>query len=289
MVKVSRILKDYRDAGSVNSLLALWGFVDDVTFMTKSGAVGLVYRVRGVDDECLDHAERAAIAHRFEQALRQLDESFRVYQYVIKRPSPPMSFATHPQPLVSEALERRASYLASKADALFELELYLVVLYEGWSLRPTMAAKVAAIATSPLTGLRACLSTGATVTALGAELDRAVAHLHQKADAFTVQLADTIAPTALPKADAFRFFRRLVNYSSRKTDDVTLTHDTHLDFYVADSAIECHRDHLEIDDVAVKVMTMKEPPARTFAACMSTSVASSLPSRATCARAMWPM
>ena len=78
MVKITRILKDYREAGSVNSLVSLWGFVDDVTFLTKAGGLGLVYRVRGVDYECLDHPERAAIAHRFEQALRQLDETFRV-------------------------------------------------------------------------------------------------------------------------------------------------------------------------------------------------------------------
>jgi hypothetical protein len=29
MVRLSRILRDYQDAGSVNGLLALWGFVDD--------------------------------------------------------------------------------------------------------------------------------------------------------------------------------------------------------------------------------------------------------------------
>jgi type IV secretion/conjugal transfer VirB4 family ATPase len=265
MVKIARILQDYREAGSVNGLISLWGFVDEATFLTKSGALGLVYRVRGVDDECLDHPERAAIAHRFEQALRQLDESFRVYQYVIKRPSRPMAYAAHPQPVVNEALQRRAAYLASKADALFELELYVVVLYEGWTLRPTVARRLAAMLKSPRTGLREWLSTRTVVTVLGAELDRATAQLHQKADAFTVQLADTIAPTRLPKGDAFRFFRLLLNYAPHKTDDATLKHDTHLDFYAADSAIECHRDHLTVDDFIVKVMTMKEPPAKTFA------------------------
>ena len=37
MVRLGRILRDYHDAGSVNSLLALWGFVDDTTFLTKAG------------------------------------------------------------------------------------------------------------------------------------------------------------------------------------------------------------------------------------------------------------
>ena len=45
-------------------------------------------RLQGVGFECLGHPQRQAVKHRFEQALRQLDESFRVYQYVIKRRRP---------------------------------------------------------------------------------------------------------------------------------------------------------------------------------------------------------
>ena len=85
MVSVGRILRDYRDAGSVNGLLALWGFVDDTTFLTKAGHVGVVYRIRGVDYEGLSHPQRQALAHRFEAALRLLDEHCRVYQYLLKR------------------------------------------------------------------------------------------------------------------------------------------------------------------------------------------------------------
>ena len=44
-----------------------------------------------------------------------------------------------------------------------------------------------------------------------------------------------------------------------------LTYDTHLDYFVADSAVECHRDHLMVGDRVVKVLTMKEPPSQTFA------------------------
>ena len=36
-MKLARILRDYSDAGGVNTLLPLWGFVDDHTFMTKAG------------------------------------------------------------------------------------------------------------------------------------------------------------------------------------------------------------------------------------------------------------
>ena len=43
MLSVKRILRDYEDAGSVNSLISLWGFVDDAAFLTKAGHVGIAY------------------------------------------------------------------------------------------------------------------------------------------------------------------------------------------------------------------------------------------------------
>ena len=91
-----------------------------------------------------------------------------------------------------------------------------------------------------------------------------MATLHDAAHAFEVQLSD-IGPHRLVKAEAFRFFRQLVNLDPATAAAGTLTYDTHLDYFVADSAIECHRDHLVIGDRLVKVLSMKEPPTRTFA------------------------
>ena len=85
MVRIARILRDYSDAGGVNTLLPLWGFVDGGTFMTKAGHVGVVYSLRGVDVDGLTQAQRRALTHRMEAALRQLDERCRVYQYLVKR------------------------------------------------------------------------------------------------------------------------------------------------------------------------------------------------------------
>src|ERR1022692_3747637 len=166
MISIRRILKDYREAGSVNSLLSLWGFVDDTTFLTKAGALGQVFRLRGADYECLDHVERRAIAHGFERALRQLDEPFRVYEYLIKRPAEPIRSATHPHPIVNEAIQRRADYLAGKAGALFELDLYLVILYEGWTSRRFTGATSPASTGSFMSALRAHLSTERVATAM---------------------------------------------------------------------------------------------------------------------------
>jgi type IV secretion system protein VirB4 len=139
------------------------------------------------------------------------------------------------------------------------------VLYEGAVDRPSWSRQLRAFIASPATAIRERLSVRAVTTVLADQLGRAVAHLHQKAEAFAIQLADTVRPALLGKGEAFRVLRRLVNYTPYKADGVALKYDTHLDFYLSDSALECHRDHLRVDDVAVKVLTMKEPPAKTFA------------------------
>ena len=59
MTRIRRILRDYVESGSVNELLAPWGFVDDEVFLTKAGHVGLVYRVDGVEFEGLPHDRRS--------------------------------------------------------------------------------------------------------------------------------------------------------------------------------------------------------------------------------------
>ena len=82
-MRVSRILRDYSDAGGVNTLLAPWGFVDDAAFLTKAGHVGLAYQLRGMDVDGLTHDQRHAVARRMEAALRVLDERCRLYQYLM--------------------------------------------------------------------------------------------------------------------------------------------------------------------------------------------------------------
>lgn len=264
MLSLRQIMRDYQDAGSVNSLIALWGFVDDHTFLTKAGHVGVVYRVAGVDYECLDQAQRRDVVHRFEAALRLLDDSCRVYQYLCKRRIEPLRAPTCGRRIVDEAIARHIDHLNARREDLYEIALYLVLVYEGLSRQPHTSTHLRALRRHPRRALREWLSARTTLALLDRELERAVAQLHQKAAAFEVQLADSIRPTRLPKADAFRFFRCLLNYPRHKADAAALTYDTHVDYFVSDCSVECHRDHLDVDGVRVKVLTMKEPPSATF-------------------------
>ena len=263
MMRVGRMLRDYAEAGAINALIALWGFVDDTTFLTKSGHVGVVYRLRGRDPEGLTHDERKAVVHQFESALRVMDERCRVYQYVIKQHVERFAAPTCARPVAQAALSRRTDYLNGRRGQLFEVAHFLVVLYES----PRFAGAGGAVARlrrSPAAVLRDAVSFDATCRFIADDVEQAVDALHQKARALEVQLAD-LGLTRLAKAEAFQFFRRLLNYDVGAAAASSLAYDTHLDYFVADSAVECHRDHLMVGDQAVKVLSMKEPPAQTFA------------------------
>jgi type IV secretion system protein VirB4 len=265
MMRHRAIRRDFDAAGSVNALIALWGFVDDTTFLTKAGHVGVVYRLHGLDYEGLDHEARRAVVHRAEAALRLLDDTFRVYQYLCKRRVPPIVSARCARPVVDAAVQARAAHLNAHVGHLFEMDLYLVVVYEGLARTTRTSTRLERVWHDPAGALRAWLSPGTVLSLLEEDLDRAIATLHHAVAGVEIQLADTLRPTRLPKAEAFRFFRRLVNYAPGVADAATLAHDTHLDFFVASSSVACHRTHLEVHDVHVKVLTMADPPTATFA------------------------
>lgn len=263
MVRLGRILHDHREAGAFNSLIALWGFVDEATFLTKSGHVGVVYQLRGQDAEGLTHPQRRTIVHQFEAALRLLDEHCRVYQYVIKQTVEPFAASSCRRAVAHEALQRRTDYLNDRRHDLYRVDHFLVLIYET----PTTARASTSLGRAwraPRLAIRNWLSLQHNCTLLERELDRAIETLHHKARAVEVQLAEC-GLRRLQKSEAFRFFRRLVNYDAVTVDASSLTYDTHLDYFIADSAVECHRDRLVVGHQAVKVLSMKEPPSQTFA------------------------
>ena len=264
MTRVSHVLRDYQETGAMNALIPLYGFVDEGVFLTKSGDLGLVLRLGGVDYECLDATQREAVTKRFEVALRLWDEHTRLSQYVLKRNRLAWPEESHAHPAVDALLRRRRAFLTGKAADLYAVELYLVVLTEAARSHAPWRTPLHQAWRTPAHALREWLSPAQTVLRLDARLRQRCQQLRQKGDAFLLQLEDTLHPRVLSSADAFTFFRRLLNYAPGKPDAVRLRGDTFLDYDLSDSALECHRTHLRLDDTYVRVITLKEPPSHTF-------------------------
>src|SRR6202034_2089519 len=139
MLRLSRIFKDYRETGSLGEQINLFGFIGDKVFLTKSGEVGVILEVRGVDYECLDGTAIDGLTKRLESALKLFDENYRIYQYLFKRNNETIPYKLYGNPVVDTAIKNRIAYLSAKSDTLFSLSIYYVVLYEGFRYSHTLA------------------------------------------------------------------------------------------------------------------------------------------------------
>jgi type IV secretion system protein VirB4 len=265
MIAWARLRQAYEQSGAFNSLVNLHGFIDEETFLTKSGEVGVVLAVEGVDDECLDADARDRVARRFEAAVRLFDDHTRLLQYVIKRPLVPDPVPEHADVRVRALMARRHRFLTCERPALYESVIYWVVLVAPTHQLVAWHTRVRRALASPLTTVRTWLSMRGTVIRVDEELEQLRQRLHDQVRACVVHLEDTVRPTVLSKRQAFRFFRQLLNYGAEKAEAVDLREDTFLDYHACDSTLECHRGHLRLDDVYVRVLTLKEPPTHTFA------------------------
>src|SRR5580698_5107232 len=126
MLRLDRIFKNYAEAGALNTQVNLYGFIDEQMFLTKSGDLGVILEVRGVDYECLDGVTIDDLTKRLESALRLFGEDYRIYQYLFKRNDPDIPYKLYGNAVVDAAIRNRISYLESKADRLFTLSIYYV-------------------------------------------------------------------------------------------------------------------------------------------------------------------
>jgi len=267
MFRLQRIFKNYAETGSFNEQVNLYGFVDSHVFLTKTGDLGVVLEVRGVDYECLDGNTLDGLTKRLESALKLFDENYRIYQYLFKRNNENIPYKLYDRPVVDTAIKNRLTYFASKADTLFSLSIYYVILFEGFRYTRTLGSTLLEFPNHPtkaLSDLRAHFSVRKQVFLHDCEITKGQVTLLQKVESFIVQISDFLPVRLLDKQEAFRVLKKTLNFAPEKIESARLTHDTFLDYYLCESHLECHRRHLRIDDYYVRVLTLKEPSAQSF-------------------------
>jgi hypothetical protein len=60
MLRLDRVIKPWKESASLNDHINLYGFWNETTFLTKSGDLGMVLHVPGVDYERAPAAQRRA-------------------------------------------------------------------------------------------------------------------------------------------------------------------------------------------------------------------------------------
>ena len=79
MFKLAQALRRYREAGALNEQINLLGFLDEHLFLTKSGDLGAMLALSGVDFEGLDGGGIDQYTKRLEAAFKVLDDQCRIY------------------------------------------------------------------------------------------------------------------------------------------------------------------------------------------------------------------
>src|SRR5437899_2839584 len=202
MFSLKHIFKNYEETGSFNEKINLHSFIDAHLFVTKTGDVGAVLEVPGVDYECLDGAVVNSLTKRLESAFKLFDENYRIYQYLFKRNNQTIPFKLYGNAVVDAAISGRIAYFTRKAETLFSLSIYFVVLYEGFRPLRSLGSILLGFRENPLKTLGelwAYFSPRKQITILDSELGKAQAALRQRIDSFVLQVSDFLAVRLLDK------------------------------------------------------------------------------------------
>ena len=131
MLRLDKVIKPWKESAALNDHINLYGFWNETTFLTKSGDVGMVLSISGVDYGSLDRSEQEYAVKRLEAALKAFGPGFHIYQYLFKSNRPDIPFATYDDPVVDAAIDQRRKFFERKRDHLYQVEIFYCILLEG--------------------------------------------------------------------------------------------------------------------------------------------------------------
>jgi type IV secretion system protein VirB4 len=248
MLPLPKFIKPWKDAGEANALFAPCAFIDEHVFLTKTGALGIVFELAGIDPECLTDATMEANTKRLAAAWRLFHEDIRLYQYVVKHDGAGIDQQTeYDDPAVQATVTSRRAFLEQKG--LYSIRLYLAIVLE-----PTAIGN----------GARSSFQNRKALRVLTRKLQDNREKLLAQTQSFERTIGDLLGLRLLPKADVFQFFRVLANLDKETAAAQTLRHDSHVDFYMTSSAAAPQREGLRVGHQNVEVLSLRETPSETF-------------------------
>ena len=72
MLRLDKVIKPWKESAALNDHINLYGFWNETAFLTKSGDLGMVLSVPGVDYESLDRSEQEYAVKRLEAGAESL-------------------------------------------------------------------------------------------------------------------------------------------------------------------------------------------------------------------------
>jgi type IV secretory pathway VirB4 component len=240
MLRLDRVIRSWKESGALNSQINLYGFWNDQAFLTKSGDLGIVLRVRGVDYESLDQTAQEYAVKRLEAALKTFGVGFHIYQYLFKTNRPDIPFHEYEDPVIQAAVDQRKEFFREKLDRLFDVEIFYAIVIEGTRSQTGIAAAISRLPHDPRGGLQELktqFSNDRLKVLLREQIEGDMLKLEQRVHSFVRQLSDFVQIDMLSQEECFHFLRRLLNYEAWRIEGGPES-TQFLDYQVANSDVE---------------------------------------------------
>jgi type IV secretory pathway VirB4 component len=258
MLRIDKVIKPWKESAALSAHINLYGFWNETAFLTKSGDLGMILSVPGVDYESLDRSQQEYAVKRLEASLKAFGPGFHVYQYLFKSNRPDISSQPMMTRLSKQLLTSDGSSL--KRDHLYQVEMFYCILLEGARSKTGVGTALARLLHDPegaIAELKSQFTNDSMKKLLRTHIERDLQRLDQHVQAFVRRLADFMQIEILNRQGQFMFFRRLLNYDDWRVAGRPQS-TQFLDYQVVNSDIEAERDHLRVGDHIVRVLTMKE-------------------------------
>lgn len=266
MLNIRKLVKNYRETGALAEQCSIFSFINEWCFITKSGAVGAVIEVKGIDYECLDQRALDSITKRLEAAFKLCSPEFRVYQYLFKshfQPDPPQAYSN---PVVRRAELERSRYFAQKSEAMFSIHICYVLLYQHTphAAKMTFTKALGSFFSHGFAAgaenLKSLLNAEKEILLIEEEIEQAARILLRQANSVVSYLSDLVEIRVSKKQDAFGMLLRIFNVDPEKQGQ-RLKFDVMTDKYLVGSPVASHTDHLTIGGYYTRILTLREEPS----------------------------
>jgi type IV secretion/conjugal transfer VirB4 family ATPase len=255
MLSVARVLKSWKENGALHAHIPWDRWIDESVLLTKGGDVLTFLRVPGIDFECISRGELDSYTKRFEDALKTIDGSTRLYQVLFRHNRPRVPHRSYDDPVVNAALTSRLQHFESKADRLYSIDIYYAI---------SQPVRRGSRAVSLVEKAKSAFSKDAQAELIEGELQQAVLRLRERVRLFVSQISDFLPARVLKADEAFLVLRRLVNPDPVRAEGPPLKYPVYVDYFAASSPIEAYRDHLRSGEQFIRTVTLKDPPSQTW-------------------------
>src|ERR1700757_920601 len=104
MLRLDRVIRPWKESGALNSQINLYGFWKVQAFLTKSGDLGIVLRVRGAVYQSLDQAAQEWCGKRLQAAIKAFGVGFQICQFLFKTNRAAIPFHEYEDPVIQAAV-----------------------------------------------------------------------------------------------------------------------------------------------------------------------------------------